>query len=64
MQKQAKALESLNFSNKINQLKQVKDVFPDKQLNNLTEDSLKKVIELQKSIKINNSKLFINKKEL
>lgn len=64
MQKQAKALESLNLSNKINQLKQVKDVFPDKQLNNLTEDSLKKVIELQKSIKINNSKLFINKKEL
>ena len=30
MQKQAKALESLNLSNKINQLKQVEDVFPDK----------------------------------
>ena len=37
----------------INELKQVKDIFPDDKLNNLIAYRLKNVIELQNSIKIN-----------
>ena len=48
-EKKAKALESLNFSNKINELKQVKYIFPGDQLNILTKDRLKQVMELQKN---------------
>lgn len=46
-------LQSLDFKNKINELKQVEDIIPQKQVNNLIRDILKKKIELQNSIKLN-----------
>ena len=52
-EKQAKALESLNFSNKINELKQVEDVFSNNHLTNLIKDRLNKMIEVQNSFKKN-----------
>ena len=45
-------LESFNFSNNINELKQVEDIFSGSQLNNLIKFRLKESIELQKSIKM------------
>ena len=41
--KQTKAIESLDFYNKINDLKKVEDVFPDNQLTNLIKDRLNKL---------------------
>ena len=41
--KQTKAIESVDFYNKINDLKKVKDIFPDNQLTNLIKDRLNKL---------------------
>ena len=49
-------MESLIFSNKIHELKQVGDIFPEDFLIELTyfiKDTLKEIMELQNSIKIN-----------
>ena len=54
-QKQVKALESLNFFNKINELKQVGGKFPNNQLTYLIIDRLKWIMELHNSMKINDS---------
>ena len=43
---QAKVLESSDIFNKINELKQVKDIFPDDKLNNLIAYRLKKLLIL------------------
>ena len=54
-QKQAKALESLKFFNKTNELKQVGDKFPNNQLTYLIIDRLKWIMELHNSMKMNDS---------
>ena len=61
-EKQAKALESLELFNKINKLKQVKDLFPHKHLNDLMKDRLKEIIKLQSSFKTSNSN-YLSKKQ-
>ena len=47
------ALESLNFSNKINESKQGEGIFSDNQLTNLVNVRLKKIIEIKNSVKTN-----------
>ena len=42
---------NINCSNEITELKLVKDILPGDQLNNLIKDRLKKIMELQSSIK-------------
>lgn len=64
VEKQTKTLESVNFFNKMYELKQAKDMILDNHLTNLVNYGLKEIIKLQNSIKINFLKLFINKKEL
>ena len=64
VEKQTKTLESVNFFNKMNELKQAKDMILDNHLTNLVNYGLKEIIKQQNSMKIKFLKLFINKKGL
>ena len=50
--KQVKAIKGLNIFDKANELKQTESLFPQKLLNDLISNKLKKFIELQNSIEI------------
>ena len=52
-QKQVNALKSFNLPNKIDELKQIDDIFPQNQMNDLICDRLKKISKLQDNIKLN-----------
>ena len=52
-EKQTKALESLNFSNKTSKLKKVEDVFLNNYLTNLIKDRLNKMMEVQNAFEVN-----------
>ena len=47
IRKQADALKSLNFSNKIDELNQNKSVFPQNKMNDLVLDRLEEIMQLQ-----------------
>ena len=50
--KQVYALKSLDFSDKIDELKQIDSLFPKNQLNNLIIDKLKEIMQRQNNIKL------------
>ena len=52
--KQAVAIQSLDFAAKIEELKQLEDIFPQNQLNKFINSKLKEIVEIQSSIKLHN----------
>ena len=53
-QEEVKTIKDLNISDKTNELKQIEGLFPQNVLNDLISNKLKKIIELQNSIKLDN----------
>ena len=54
MKTQVDVLKFLNFSNKINELKQIESIFPKNTLNYLIFDQIKNTMQLQNNIKLGN----------
>ena len=51
---QVKAIKGLNISDKVNKLKQIENMFPKDVINDLTVNKLKKNVDLQNRIKLDN----------
>ena len=63
-EKHIDALKSLNFPNKINELKQIESIFPKNQVNDLFIDKLKEIMKLQNNIKLDDLNLYSEKKKM
>ena len=62
--KQVDASKSINLSYKIDELKQVESVFPKNHLSDLLIDKLKKIIQLQNNIKLDDLECTTKKKKM